>query len=128
MIIKNINSIDTYNRIISIYSGILIDVRTIYEYNDVGVAIVPEQNLFLLSWRLLPNMYINTEFHDKFLAHFLDKKQDLFFLCRSGARSLEAAHFALSNNYTNCYNVIDGFEGNNFGLGWKKSNLPWRIL
>ncbi len=52
---------------------------------------------------------------------------NIFFLCRSGHRSFSAATFIAQMNYENCYNIIDGFEGNNCNIGWKQNNLPWQF-
>lgn len=51
----------------------------------------------------------------------------LYFLCRSGHRSLMAANFMANIGYKNCYNIIDGFEGNLQNKGWKQNNLPWQF-
>jgi len=53
----------------------------------------------------------------------------IFFLCRSGYRSFIAANFIANIGYKNCYNISDGFEGNNRVLskGWKQNNLPWQF-
>ena len=57
----------------------------------------------------------------------------LLFICRSGARSNEAANYFINLGYKNSYNIISGFEGdlneeNHRGKlnGWKAENLPWR--
>ena len=56
----------------------------------------------------------------------------LVFVCRSGVRSVAAAHAATAAGLGRSYNVIDGFEG---GLdaeghrgttGWRAAGLPWR--
>jgi rhodanese-related sulfurtransferase len=47
-------------------------------------------------------------------------------------RSIAAAAAASEIGYTNCYNVLEGFEGdkdangqrNRIG-GWRKAGLPW---
>jgi len=54
------------------------------------------------------------------------------FLCRSGARSVGAATVATEAGYGDCYNILEGFEGdkdanghrNTIG-GWRKAGLPW---
>lgn len=51
----------------------------------------------------------------------------IFFLCRSGYRSFIAANFVANMGYKNCYNISDGFEGNNQDKGWKQNNLPWQF-
>jgi rhodanese-related sulfurtransferase len=54
------------------------------------------------------------------------------FLCRSGARSHSAAEAATRAGWRECYNVLEGFEGDKDAAhhrgtvgGWKKAGLPW---
>jgi rhodanese-related sulfurtransferase len=54
------------------------------------------------------------------------------FICRSGGRSHNAAMLALQANYTECYNVLEGFEGDKDASGhrstqggWRAAGLPW---
>ena len=61
-----------------------------------------------------------------------NKAVKIFFMCRSGARSDQAAEEFSYTGYP-CYNIEHGFEGdlNDDGQrgktnGWKASNLPWR--
>ncbi|HEU4379951.1 MAG TPA: rhodanese-like domain-containing protein, partial [Hyphomicrobiaceae bacterium] len=61
-----------------------------------------------------------------------DKGTEIFFICRSGARSLKAAEAMVAAGYSRCRNVADGFEGpldphRHRGQlsGWKAKGLPW---
>jgi rhodanese-related sulfurtransferase len=63
----------------------------------------------------------------------IKKNNLLYLICRSGQRSYNAAKLLLDNGFTNCFNVIDGFEGElnqqkkrSLIDGWKYNNLPWR--
>ena len=56
----------------------------------------------------------------------------LVFLCRSGARSRNAAIAMTQAGWIPCFNVSDGFEGpldpwrhRSVVSGWKAGNLPW---
>jgi rhodanese-related sulfurtransferase len=56
----------------------------------------------------------------------------LLFLCRSGARSRQAAIAMTNAGRARCLNISDGFEGpldpwrhRNVVGGWKAVNLPW---
>jgi rhodanese-related sulfurtransferase len=58
---------------------------------------------------------------------------DLFFICRSGSRSLAAAKAMAAVGYGACHNVSEGFEGplddaRHRGTlqGWKAIGLPWQ--
>jgi len=54
------------------------------------------------------------------------------FICRSGARSNQAAMIASQADFTDCYNILEGFEGDKDenghrgkDSGWKAAGLPW---
>lgn len=53
-------------------------------------------------------------------------------ICRSGKRSLEAGNLLMQNEFTEVYNVSDGFEGElddhhhrSAINGWRFEGLPW---
>ena len=66
------------------------------------------------------------------LRRQVDPEALVMFICRSGVRSIAAAAQACELGYTNCYNVLEGFEGdrdargqrNKVG-GWRHAGLPW---
>ena len=128
MSVESIDSFVAYNILKNNNNALLIDVRTSKEWKEVGIPKLEKNNLIFLTWRLLPNMSINTEFENKFISLVNDKMYFIFFLCRSGIRSLEATKFIMNIGYLNCYNVYDGFEGSNNKNGWKHNNLPWQII
>jgi len=60
------------------------------------------------------------------------RSDDLFFICRSGSRSLAAAKAMAAAGYRACHNVAGGFEGpldderhRGYAEGWKAAGLPW---
>ena len=80
-----------------------------------------------------PDMQINENFLQEIVESGVNKDSSVVFLCRSGARSRSAAEFLTSYGYKNCYNCLDGFEGNHDQdghrgqmNGWKFDNLPWK--
>jgi rhodanese-related sulfurtransferase len=113
----------------------LIDVRTNIEWQTIGIANLQsiDKETKLISIKLLPNMSYNNDFIPELLKIAPDKAAKLFFICKSGGRSKEAALLASQYGYKHCYNVLYGFEGelsqdafgNTVG-GWKALNLPWR--
>lgn len=112
----------------------LVDVRTVPEWSFVGVPDVSAlgKPVIMLSWRTYPTMNIVSDFCKKLSAEVPDKDAPLYFICRSGVRSAEAAEAMTERGYTNCYNIIGGFEGqpNSDGQrgeasGWKASGLAW---
>jgi rhodanese-related sulfurtransferase len=67
-----------------------------------------------------------------YLSSQVDKESMVMFLCRSGGRSHQAAATATESGYTNCYNILEGFEGDKDASGhrgtkggWKAAGLPW---
>jgi rhodanese-related sulfurtransferase len=62
----------------------------------------------------------------------VDKESLVMFICRSGARSHAAAAAAAAAGYTQCYNVLEGFQGDKDARGhrdtvggWRVARLPW---
>lgn len=119
----------------------LVDVRTRAEWSFVGVpdlGAISGQTI-LVEWKSFPQMQRNESFVSDLLAG-LDgtPAQKLLFICRSGARSLEAARavttaFAEQEDAPICMNVAEGFEGDlntaahrGQSNGWKAAGLPWR--
>jgi rhodanese-related sulfurtransferase len=112
----------------------LIDVRTQPEWAFVGVPNLSSigKQLHCVSWKFYPTMEVNAGFIDQLSARVPDKSAPLYFLCKTGGRSLDAAIAATAAGYKQCYNVEGGFEGESNehrqrGLitGWKASKLPW---
>jgi rhodanese-related sulfurtransferase len=105
----------------------LVDVRTKPELLYVGK--VPGS--ITLEWQTYPGNRPNPEFLDE-LGSVASKDVPLMFICRSGARSDGAAQAATQAGWRECYNVLEGFEGdkdanqhrNSVG-GWRKAGLPW---
>jgi len=105
----------------------LVDVRTRAELDWVGR--VP--GAVEIEWKSYPSMQDNPHFMTQ-LKHQVDTEALVMFMCRSGARSDGAARAALEAGYSNCYNVLEGFEGdkdanshrNRIG-GWRHAGLPW---
>ncbi len=127
MTIFEINCIDSFNLLTKEEKLILVDVRTVEEFNSSGIVDSSQfkNETILLPWRLLPDMRINSSFITDLNEALLNKFGDDFeikiiFACKAGARSFEAAqNFALLG-YKNCYNMIGGCEA------WKTSGLPWK--
>ena len=121
--------------------SILVDVRTNAEWSFVGIPDLSNVNkqAILIEWNQFPTMTKNKDF----ALILMDKlngaaPSDVYFLCRSGVRSLAAAAlmievFAAQGWSVNCINVTEGFEGDldvnghrgNLN-GWKARGLAWR--
>ncbi len=118
----------------------LVDVRTKAEWTFVGAPDLAGigKPVTLLEWRTYPAMAPNAAFVDSLVGSLDDGVDALYFLCRSGARSLEAgqaaqAYFDATGRKVACFNVSEGFEGDADAQGhrgtrngWKAHGLPWR--
>ncbi len=113
----------------------LVDVRTDVEWAYVGVpdlAAIGKQAV-LIPWQMYPSMQVNPDFVDALKKTGFTPEHRIYFLCRSGVRSLAAAEAMRQAGYPHVYNVADGFEGQvdtdghrGAASGWKAEGLPWR--
>lgn len=131
----NITPEETWAKLASDPSALLIDVRTTEEWAYVGVPDVDELNhhVHYIPWLFFPRMNVNPEFVKQVIKS-VDPKPDtpMLFLCRSGIRSAYAAHAMTDAGFTQCYNVSHGFEGDldenhrrGSINGWKVAGLAW---
>ena len=113
----------------------LVDVRTDAEWTFVGLPDLSSvgQEPVLIPWQVYPSMQVNAAFTDHLGRAGLAPQHHLYFLCRSGARSLAAARAAQAAGFAHVFNIADGFEGPLDGkshrgaaAGWKAEGLPWR--
>ena len=125
-------------------SSYLIDVRTKPEWNFVGYPYIKNMinDIIFCEWAFYPLMDRNLHFENEIFSKLnFEQTKNLFFICRSGSRSLHAAtaiQFHINKKLElkdkiSCLNVKFGFEGdlsndNKRGNlnGWKFSNLPWK--
>jgi rhodanese-related sulfurtransferase len=105
----------------------VIDVRTKAELDWVGR--VP--GAIEIEWQDYPAKHLNPHFLQT-LKHSVTTESLLLFLCRSGQRSSSAAKAATEAGFPDCYNILEGFEGNkdangqrNRSGGWRACGLPW---
>ncbi|WP_245749209.1 rhodanese-like domain-containing protein [Jannaschia pohangensis] len=97
-----------------------------------------EKDVIRLEWMSWPEMTPNPAFARALLDQMPGLPSRILFICRSGARSMQAAH-AVAETLTaegqaiECINVAEGFEGDlnqlahRGGLnGWKARGLSWR--
>lgn len=105
----------------------LIDVRTKAECDWVG-RIPGAVEIELMGY---PGNALNALFAHQVEA-VAGKSAMLLFLCRSGGRSNMAATTLATAGFTQCYNVLEGFEGDkdasshrNTTGGWRAAGLPW---
>ncbi len=113
----------------------LVDVRSAPEWQFIGMPDLAAlgKKVIALSWRHYPQFAINGDFCSALQNVIPDKEAPIYFLCKTGGRSSEAATAMAQQGYTKCYNILNGFEGdqNMEGQrgktnGWKASRMPWR--
>ena len=140
MSIITITPTDAFKILTEDKNSLLVDVRSFEEANFIGLVNPSEidDRVAILPWKTFPSMKINPKFSDtleELLSKaFSENSKDakILFLCRSGARSEQAAEQFATLGYA-CYNIENGFEGDidengHRGKlnGWKANNLPWR--
>ena len=104
---------------------VLLDVRTIEEWDTIGK---PNGEKIGLKTHFLPIQFGDERiFNENFVQEFknlnISQDHEILTICRSGSRSQVAAELLTRENYI-CSNISDGFEGNQENVGWKKCDLP----
>ena len=123
----NIKAIDAFDFLSKKVNSHLIDTRSEVEWKTSGIpdlsSINKETNL--INWGpVLDQTFF--EQYKKFLLTSFNQKDSLFFICRSGSRSLMAANFAIEFGFKKSFNIYEGFYNEN-DQNWKK-NLPVKII
>ena len=116
----------------------VIDVRTRAEWTYVGIPDLGSlsKRAVLVEWQTFPDRTVDPRFVERLAGELkalgVKLDDDLFFICRSGGRSLAAAEAMAAMGYRACHNVAGGFEGplddeRHRGTvgGWKAAGLPW---
>jgi rhodanese-related sulfurtransferase len=133
--VDNVAPTQTWEALKSDASARLVDVRTDAEWNFVGVPDLSPagKQTVLIPWQVYPSMQRNGSFEDDLKQAGLTADNTIYFICRSGARSMSAAQAALAAGFPHVFNVADGFEGppdvqghRGTTAGWKADDLPWR--
>ena len=133
--VENVAPTQTWEALQADASAQLVDVRTDAEWNFVGLPDLDAagKNAILIPWQVYPTMQRNDGFVDNLKEAGLTPDNKIYFLCRSGVRSLAAAQAARAAGFPHVFNIADGFEGppdaeghRGTTAGWKADNLPWR--
>jgi rhodanese-related sulfurtransferase len=132
--------LEAWSGLESSHDSILVDVRTKPEWSFIGIPDLSalDKQVVLQEWRKYPDMSVNGGFVANLLEQFEGTAPSrIYFICRSGARSQQAAEVvleALSAQGLNCecINVLEGFEGDLDSdrhrgeiHGWKARGLAW---
>ena len=129
---------DAWTALGSDSAAALVDVRTVAEWSFVGVADLGSlgKSPLFQEWQSYPTMQVDPGFADRvaeaLVAGGVTPETPVFFLCRSGARSQAAAAALSDRGFSQCFNILGGFEGPLDGArhrgetgGWKADGLPW---
>ena len=138
---KAVDDVDvetTWQGLVSRPKSQLIDVRTRAEWTYVGLPDLGSigKRPVLVEWQTFPDQAIDPRFAERLIGELnalgVEKDADLYFICRSGGRSLAAAQVMAELGYRACHNVAGGFEGpldddrhRGSVSGWKAVGLPW---
>jgi rhodanese-related sulfurtransferase len=133
--IEDVSPRQVWEALMSNPDAVLCDVRTSAEWKFVGLPDLSEagKHPILIEWQVFPSMHPTPNFTDHLTAAHVVHAAHVYFLCRSGGRSMAAAVAAKEAGFKHVYNVKDGFEGpvdarghRGTVAGWKAEGLPWR--
>lgn len=133
--VENISPTQVWDALRTEPDAQIVDVRTDVEWAYVGLPDLSaaDKQPVLIPWQLFPSMQVNAGFVDQMKQAGLTPDHKIYFLCRSGARSLAAARAAQAAGFPHAYNIADGFEGppdenghRGTVAGWKADALPWQ--
>ena len=123
----NIKVIDAFDFLSKKDDSYLIDTRSDIEWKSTGIpdlsSINKETNL--INWGPVLDQTFFEQYKNFLLSSF-NQNDNLFFICRSGSRSLMAAQFAIKFGFENSFNIFEGFYNEN-DQNWKK-NLPVKFI
>lgn len=130
---ESVSPRSAWNALASDPNAVLVDVRTAAEWSWVGVPDTSSltSRMVFIEW-VRSDGERNEKFCDELAEAGVGEDADVYFLCRSGARSQAAAE-ASASKVGRAFNILDGFEGpldadghRGVANGWKASGLPWR--
>jgi rhodanese-related sulfurtransferase len=133
--VENVAPAQTWEALQADEDAQLVDVRTDAEWTYVGLPDLKAagKHTLLIPWQVYPTMQLNGSFEENLRAAGLTTEHKIYFICRSGVRSMAAAEAARSAGFPHVFNVADGFEGppdveghRGTTAGWKADGLPWR--
>ena len=119
-VVEEVVPVLAYENLIGCSRSYLVDVRTRAEWSFVGTPVCQsmKNEVIFCEWASFPDMVKKSEFLENLLSHLnLEKSDNIFFICRSGARSFQAAlelsgflgDFGMAFSGTSGYNDKYGF-------------------
>lgn len=127
-IIKSVSPIEAYDVLQNDSHAVLIDTRTLIEFSFVGHPV----GAVHVPLKRPPNWENFPDFVEQVEKQLTSTSTAIVLMCRSGARSMEAAILLDAAGYQNLYNMDEGFEGDKDDNqhrstlgGWRFHQLPW---
>ena len=134
----DVSAVEAWDGLATEPQSVLIDVRTKAEWTYVGIVDLSAigKELLLAEWQSYPTMAVNEDFADVLAGELerrgIGQETALYFLCRSGVRSLAAAQAMAEAGFDRCFNIAGGLEGaldefrhRGVAGSWKADGLPW---
>ena len=131
----DISAAEAWERLKSDPKAQLLDVRTVAEWNFVGLPDLSAlgRRVLCVEWQNFPSGGQNPGFVIEAGQALADPRAPVMVICRSGARSRAAAIALTAAGFTQAFNIAGGFEGDTDNQGhrgsvngWKAADLPWR--
>ena len=134
--VKSVSPVEAWELAKNNQRVVVIDVRSSMEYLFVGHP----QGSVHVPWIDAPDWTVNKNFITEVRKVMLGGigmevhagDAPVILICRSGKRSLEAGKLLIKNEFTEVYNVDEGFEGDLDAShhrstvgGWRYHGLPW---
>lgn len=135
VMVENVSPTEAWEALRADPEAMLIDVRTDPEWAFIGLPDLTQagKQPVLIPWQIYPSMQVNPSFVEQLRDAGAASDRKLYFICRTGGRSMAAAQAAERAGFARAYNVADGFEGppdpaghRGTVAGWKARDLPWR--
>lgn len=135
MSVPDVSPAETWRALCEDPDAVLVDVRTDAEWTFVGIPDLTSigKQVVLIPWQIYPSMQVNGAFAEHLRKAGITPQHKIYYICRSGSRSLAAGQAAQAAGFPHAFNVADGFEGpvdaeghRGTLAGWKASGLPWR--
>ena len=123
----NIKALDAFEFLSKKINSHLIDTRSNLEWKTTGVPDLTSINkeTYLVNWGPVLDQNFFEQYKEFLLIKF-NKNDNLFFICRSGSRSLMATQIAIKFGFKNSFNIYEGFD-NDSDQNWK-NNLPVKFI
>ena len=119
--IKQLLSKDIKDYLTKNPDGVLLDVRTQEEWDNIGKP--DGDKIGLKTYFLEIRRDALFDFVKEFKNLNINQNKEILVICASGERSQISAELLSRENYKSI-NISDGFMGSQEGEGWKNNGLP----